>query len=379
MPTPQRGGHFVMRSNCGLSVDACPHIGPLGDEVGLLGGHLCKVHGNDAGIEVGGEVALVVDIGGVGAAGTGRLFTGELEIGGGENIEDCRSKLGMRAVLDHCGGEGADGVALDRPHDLNVVRAAHQQGDRAVVVGQAHGVLAVIHVLVARGGAGGDNAVAVLHELALVIPRLLIAELVAHEVEHGLELTPCGRGGGGVGLNDLALQLRLEKVGVAVDVNAKLREDLRVLDEADVLIGEIGVVAVGLHRAVGGVLRGVLLKEVDVLVAVGLGEAAEDDVSLRIFLFRIDTGGQLAEGAADELNVNIGVKLVENAEEHFVVNVGLRAVDDDGAGKGRFLDGGIRFRIGGCGRFRGRGLGGGGLLAAGAQRKDHGQREDKCE
>ena len=98
------------------------------------------------------------------------------------------------------------------------------------------------------------------------------------------------------------------KVGVAVDVNAKLREDLRVLDEADVLIGEIGVVAVGLHRAVGGVLRGVLLKEIDVLVAVGLGEAAEDDVSLRIFLFRIDTGGQLAEGAADELNVNIGVK-----------------------------------------------------------------------
>ena len=59
---------LLTKFNCGLSVDACPHIGPLGDEVGLLGGHLGKVHGNDAVIKISGEVALIVDVGGVGAA-----------------------------------------------------------------------------------------------------------------------------------------------------------------------------------------------------------------------------------------------------------------------------------------------------------------------
>ena len=210
----------------------------------------------------------------------------------------------------------------------------------------------------------------------LVIPSLLVAKLIAHEVKHGLQLTPCGGGSGGVGLNDLALELRLEQVGIAVHINAQLSEQFGVLDEADVLIGEVGVVAVGFDCAVIGVLRGVLLKQVDVLVAVGLGETAEDDVGLRIFLFGVDTGGQLTERAADELNIDVGVKLVEDVEEHLVVNIGLRAVYDDSAGKRGLLGGGLGV---GCGSFRCGGFGWGGLLAAGAQHEDHGQCEDECE
>ena len=271
----------------------------------------------------------------------------------------------MRAVLDHSRSKRTDRVAFFRPYNLDAFSTAHQQTDRAVVIGKTNSIFAVVNALVAGGGAGSDNAVAVLHQLLLIIPCLLIAEIVAHEIEHRLQLTPCGGGSGRVGLHDLALQFRLQQVSIAIDINAKLFEQGGVLQQAYVLIGEIGVVAVGLYAALVSILRRVLLKKIQVLVAVRLRQTAKDDVALRVFFFCIDTSNQFANGTADKFNLNVGIVCVEDLKEYLVVNICLGAVDRHSAGQIGFRGLSRFFRLGFLGgRFVSgfRGLGSGRLV-----------------
>lgn len=120
---------------------------------------------------------------------------------------------------------------------------------------------------------------------------------------------------------------------VALDIHAQLVQNLGVLDEADILIGKVGVVAVGLNSTLIGVLGGILLQQIQILIAIGLGQAAEDHVCLGILLLSINTSHQFAQRAADELHVHIGVLLVEDLQEHFVIHVSLSGVDHHGAGQ----------------------------------------------
>ena len=135
----------------GLAIHFRPQVGPFFDQLFLLAGQLCEVKIDYAVVDVSREVGLIIRVGGVAAAGTGNLFTGKLEFRGGQHVEERLGQFGMRAVLDHGGGKAADGVAFLRPYNMAVVGAAHQQGDRAVVVGQAHGVFTVVNALIDGG------------------------------------------------------------------------------------------------------------------------------------------------------------------------------------------------------------------------------------
>ena len=154
----------------------------------------------------------------------------------------------------------------------------------------------------------------------------------------------------------MALQLRLQQVRIAVHVHAQFFQNLGILDEAHILIGKVGVIAVGFHGALVGILGGVLLQQVQVLVAVGLGQAAEDHVRLGILFFRIHPGRQFAQGAADKLDLHIGIGFIEDFQEHFVVYVRLGGVDHHRAGQSGIVA-----------------FGGGLVPAAGCQGQDHRQ------
>ena len=250
-----------------------------------------------------------------------------------------------------------------------------------VLVGNAHGILTGDDILVHLRGAGQYDAVDVVNELCNVIPCGIAHVAVgrgvalAHIQQHVGQLGKGAGRSGGVAHGDLALQLRLQQVGVALDLNAQLFQQGIVQDEAaaagQVAVGHVavGVVAVVLVQVclVGGNVGlpqiGVLLVEVEV-------DGTPVDISLRVLLLGLNTGQHVAGAHGLQLHLNVGVLDLE-AVGQGAVDLGVRVgrVDDQLAAclSSGSCAGGCSRTGGGCGGGRRRAAAAGGHGSGGAQ------------
>ena len=135
----------------GFSVDGVP----LFQQLGLVLGQPGSVAGDPVDGVVGGQVGDVIDSLGVGEAqGFQAGRQGFLAFGAHQEVDHGLGGFGMRAAFDHRAAHGGGGSAVFRVLQADAVRAGLEQGVRAVLIGQAHGVLAGVDGLEADGGRG---------------------------------------------------------------------------------------------------------------------------------------------------------------------------------------------------------------------------------
>src|SRR5699024_3109003 len=96
--------------------------------------------------------------------------------------------------------------------------AVQNQLGAGVLIGQAHHILAIGHALVNAAGALADLAVHVGKQIADILPGLLVL-IAAHGQQHIGQVREGRRRVGGVGGGDLALQLGVQQILVALNLD----------------------------------------------------------------------------------------------------------------------------------------------------------------
>ena len=286
------------------------------------------VQGLDADLLIGGIGGIAEAL--VRAAGAVGFRAGGLQFVGAAHIQE---RLGGGAVgraLNHGAAVGAAGVAFHGVAQADVFRAVLHLILHDGLIGQADQILTGDDLLVHLGGrSGADHAV--LDQIGQIAPGLLVAKLIAHERENGVELTEAGGSGGGIGNDDLAGQLGIEQGGVAFDGHAQLLLKLGVHDQAHVLGVLHGVVVVLVHHRLLVIVHGrVLIEAVPVGVAVGLEQAAADHVRLGIGRLVAHAGNQGAQGILDPFDLAIGIYAVPDLFHDGLLTVVHGGVHDDG-------------------------------------------------
>ena len=309
-----------------------PHGVPLVHDGALVGGQIVEVQVHETQGAVvrqaaEGQVALTV-----GAAAGGHGGAGVLELRRGQQIHHRLGGGQVGGVLHDGGSAGHGGVALRHIDALHIGGAVIDQGGDGGLIGQTGYILAVDDQVVDVLGGGGGEAQR--HQLGDVVPALVVVELVAHNSQDGLDLTPAGGGSVGRGQDDLPVEGVVDQVVIPLDFHAQLGLQGGVDDQAhdlDVIERVVaGLVVIELLRVAGG---GVGLQDVVVGIAVRREHAADDHIGVAL-LVAPDSGGQGADRVSLDLDLTVGIILAPQVHQDLLLGLLHGGVDGDLAGDG---------------------------------------------